>query len=93
MSRKPNLIPSRILNLALPLPVFEEMEKLLFSELENRVPFGEYSRWISQRIREHITDVPVDLALFIPDCTPGVFILRGDKDTVKVLLTFLQRVS
>lgn len=90
MSRKPNLIPSKVLNLALPLPLFEQMENFLFSDLEGRVPHGEYSRWLSQRIRDYFSEIPFDLALLIPSCPPGVFLLRGDAKAVEVLLTYLK---
>jgi hypothetical protein len=72
MSRRPNLIPSIQLNVALPEDVHTQLTLHLFSELEGRVPLGAYQRFITERIREYFQHRRLDLAPFA-NCDPGLF--------------------
>ena len=72
MPKPPNPIPSRVLNVALPLPVFTQMMLHLNSDLEGRVPHGAYSRFISELIREHFAKQTLDIGQLIgPTSSPA----------------------
>ena len=86
MPKPPNPIPSRVLNVALPLPVFTQMALHLNSDLEGRVPHGAYSRFISELIREHFAKQTLDIGQLIgPHFQPGVFIVQGEPATIELL--------
>lgn len=86
MPKPPNLIPSKQLNVALPLPVFTQMTLHLHSDLEQRVPHGAYSRFITELIREYFSTRVVDIGPRVdPHLQPGVFLLRGEPATLELL--------
>ena len=84
MSRRPNTIPSVMLNVALPQPVHTRLTLHLFSELEGRVPLGAYQRFLSERIEEFFRRRHLDLAPWA-GTDPGTFIVSGDQLTLAVL--------
>ena len=84
MPKRPNIIPSQQLNLALPLPVYTQLTAHLFSELENRVPHGAYSRFMVELIRGHFTAKHLDLAPFM-NGDPGAFIVSGSPEAIAAL--------
>lgn len=79
-----NIIPSQQLNVALSLPAYTQLSAHLFSTLENRVPHGAYSRFISERLREYFSSQQLDLAPFI-NGDPGAFVVSGTPEAIKVL--------
>ena len=81
MARRPNLIPSQQLNLALPLPVFTQLSAHLYSTLEQRVPHGAYSRFLTDLVREYFTSHHLDLAPYT-GVAPGSLILSGSPEAV-----------
>lgn len=81
MSRRPNLIPSVQLNLALPLDTHTKLTAHLYSELEGRVPLGAYQRFLVERIREYFHHEHIDLAPW-SDVPPGLFTVSGDPLTI-----------
>jgi len=84
--KPPNLIPSKQLNVALPLPVFTQLTLHLHSDLEQRVPHGAYSRFITELLREHFASKVVDIGVRQdPPLTPGVYLLRGEPATIELL--------
>ncbi len=86
MPRPPNLIPSKVLNVALPLPVFTQMMLHLNSDLEGRVPHGAYSRFLAELLRDYFNTKAVDIGPRVnPDFPPGVYLLRGDAATIELL--------
>ena len=84
MPKRPNIVPSQQLNVALPLPIFTQLSAYLFSELETRVPHGAYSRFISERIRTYFAEKTLDLAPFI-NGDPGAFIVSGSPEAIMQL--------
>ena len=84
MSRRPNLIPSRLLNVALPEDVLGRLALHLYSDLEQRVPHGAYSRFLTERIREHFAAQYLDLAPWT-NADPGAFIVSGPPEAIALL--------
>lgn len=84
MSRKPNLIPSLLLNVALPLPLHTQLTVHLYSDLEQRVPHGAYSRWLAERVREYFHNERLDLAPYL-NCAAGAFIVEGTPEAIYAL--------
>lgn len=89
MSRRPNPVPSQQLNVALPLPVFTQLSMHLYSELEQRVPLGAYSRFLTDLIRQHFTVGHLDLAPFL-GTTPGAFIISASPEAIAALEAHLR---
>jgi len=86
MPKPPNLIPSKQLNLALPLPIFTRLSLELNSDLEGRVPHGAYSRFLGELIRNHFEQGEVDLAPWLGEDIPaGIYVLRGPKEALEAL--------
>ena len=81
MSRRPNLIPSVQLNLALPLDTHTKLTAHLYSELEGRVPLGAYQRFLVERIREYFHHEHLDLAPW-SSVDSGLLIVSGDPLTI-----------
>ncbi len=52
MPKPRNIIPTQLLNVAIPLPSHTRLTLHLYSELEQRVPHGAYSRFITERLDE-----------------------------------------
>lgn len=84
MSRRPNLIPTQQLNVALPLPVYTEMTLHLYSDLELRVPHSAYSRFLTDRIREYFTQTHLDLAPYVGAPT-GSYVVSGSPEAMQAL--------
>lgn len=92
MPKTPNLIPSKHLNVALPLPVLTQLNLELYSELEGRVPHGAYSRFLTELIREHFASRVIDIGPRVSSHLPaGVFLLRGEPSTIELLEQELPR--
>ena len=84
MSRRPNLIPSVVLNLALPQPEHTRLTLHLFSDLEGRVPLGAYQRFFSDRINEFFAHRQLDLAPWA-GTEPGEFVVSGSASAIEAL--------
>lgn len=54
MPRPRKTIPSRKIHLALPAPLLAEIDLLLFSPLEGRVPHGAYSELMAELLQAHL---------------------------------------
>lgn len=86
MPKPPNLIPSKQLNVALPLPLLTQLNLELYSELEGRVPHGAYSRFLVELIRRHFAEQVIDIGPRIsPHLPSGVFLVRGEPSTLELL--------
>lgn len=84
MPRRPNLIPSQMLHLALPLPVLTQLNLHLYSELEACIPRGAYQRFFVERLREFFSSNQLDLAPFA-GTEPGAFVVSGSPEAISVL--------
>lgn len=84
MAKRPALIPSQQLNVALPLPLYTQLTGHLYSALEGRVPHGAYSRFMIEVLREYFASRQLDLAPFAAT-DPGAFLVRGSPETLEIL--------
>ncbi len=84
MSRKANLIPSKQLNVALPMPLYTQLALALYSDLEQRVPYGAFSAFLSERVREYFTHQHLDLAPFLGS-ESGALIVSGTPEAIAAL--------
>jgi len=90
MPRPPNIIPSQQLNVALPLPLYAKLGAHLYSELEQRVPHGGYSRFLINLLRSFFSQSHLDLAPWI-DSDPGAFVVSGAPEAIEALRLTLER--
>lgn len=76
---KPSLDPRVRLTLVLPETLRTRLDLLLFSELEGRVPKGNYQRFFIERLREFFEWRRLDLAPY--GFPPGYFV-AGPKEII-----------
>ena len=88
MSRHANLIPSKQLNVAIPLPLFTRMTAELYSELECRVPHGAYSRCLIDLLQLHFAQKHLDLAPYAGTAA-GACVVSGTPETLTLLIEHL----
>ena len=93
MSRRPNPIPSVQLNVALPLDVHTRLSAHLSSELEQRVPFGAYQRFLVELIRERFDGKSLDLAPFLEGVPADTFRVSGTTEAILALKYKLMEAS
>lgn len=92
MSRRPNLIPSQPLNVALSLPLYTQLSAHLYSELEGRVPYGAYSRFVQELVRDYFNTRHFDLSEVV-DLMPGECIVSGTSEAISTLRETLQSLG
>ena len=90
MTRPKNVTPSKPLTFMLPAPTLAQLTLHLFSEAENRVPHGAYSRFIGARIDEYFTHRRLDLAPYI-SAEAGAFIVSGSPEAIAALKQRLEK--
>lgn len=90
MPKRPNLIPSLPLNTVIPLPLYTQLAAQLYSDLEQRVPHGAYSRFIAERLREYFATEALDLAeyLRVPQDT---HLVRGSSAAIAALRELIKQ--
>lgn len=84
MGKHANLIPSQQLNVALPQPLYVQLCAHLYSDLEQRVPHGAFSRFLTERLREYFTQEHLDLAQYV-NCDIGTFVINGSPEAINAL--------
>ena len=84
MSKRPNIIPSQQLNVALPLPLYSKLSAHLYSDLEQRVPHGAYSRFLIDLLQQFFSQSQLDLAPYV-GTDPGAFCVSGSPEAITVL--------
>jgi len=89
MPKPANLIPSKQLNVALPLPLFTQLSLALTSDLEGRVPHGAYSRFLQDLLRAHFERAELDLNTYASMVPPGVYVLSGPPASVEAFQKLL----
>lgn len=89
MAKTPNIIPSKQLNVALPLPMYVRISAHLFSELEGRVPHGAYSRFLIDLIQVHFAERAIDLAPYVGS-EPGTLQITGTPEAIAALTKVLE---
>lgn len=89
MSKRASIIPSQQLNVALPLPLYTQLSAYLYSDLEQRVPHGAYSRFLIELLRRRFTERSLDLAPFAASA-PGAWIVYGSPEAIAALTKTLK---
>jgi hypothetical protein len=89
VAKTPNLIPSKALNVALPLPLLVKLSGHLYSELEGRVPHGAYSRFLIDLLQVHFAEQALDLAPYTGSA-PGTLQVTGTPEAIKALTLRLE---
>ena len=89
MAKTPNLIPSKPLNVALPLPLLVKLSSALYSDLEGRVPHGAYSRFLIDLLQVHFTEQALDLAPYVGS-EPGTLQITGTPEAIRALTARLE---
>lgn len=84
-----NLIPSSTLNVALPQPLYLKLSAHLFSELEQRVPHGAYSRFLTNLLQAHFAHRVLDLAPYA-GTQPGGMQVTGSPEAITLLQRLLE---
>lgn len=84
MPRPKKIIPPIKVGITLPEDVYARLRLYLFSEVEGRVPQGDYQAFFIARINEFFSQRTLDLAPFA-NTDGGVFIVRGNADTIALL--------
>ena len=87
--KRPNVIPSQPLNVVLPLPLYTQLGAHLFSELEQRVPHGAFSRFMIDLLRAYFSHKTLDLSPFVGSA-PGAFLIQGSPEAIAALKTLLE---
>jgi hypothetical protein len=88
VGRRANVIPTRHLHVVLPKAELDQVDALLWSEFESRVPLGGYQKFFTTLIRQQLTQTEIDLAPYIGSL-PGEFIVRADPAAAAILLDIL----
>lgn len=89
MAKTPNIIPSKQLNVALPLPLMVRLSTHLYSDLEGRVPHGAYSRFLIDLLQVHFAERALDLAPYTGSA-PGTLQVTGTPEAIAALTKVLQ---
>jgi len=91
MSRRPNITPNVQVNVAIPQDLHGKMFLLLYSELEQRVPVGAYSRLFSELLRDYFQNRKLDLAPYLGSADSGAFLVSANPQTLSLLKTLLDK--
>ncbi|MDX2059904.1 MAG: hypothetical protein SFV24_18995 [Gemmatimonadales bacterium] len=81
MPRRPNIVPSRNLTMALPEDVFARLQLYLYSEAEQRVPQGAYQSFFVERINEFFERRAFDT---------GAGVIYGPPETIEYVKSFFE---
>lgn len=81
VSRSKNLIPSQQLCIALPLPMYSQIQAHLYSTIEGRVPYGAPSTFIGELVRGYFTHRSLDLAPFTGSAA-GAHVVSGSPEAI-----------
>lgn len=89
--RRPLITPTRNLHLHIEEPLMEQVDALLWSEAEGRVPKGEYQRFFTEAIVRMLRHRPIDLSLYTK-AFPLEHVVFGFEGTAQFLRTHLERI-
>lgn len=89
MPRMPDPIRPTKLHLGLPEDIRTQLDLVLYSPLEQRVPKGAYQRFFIDRIREFFAWTRLDLSVF---GFPQGFFVVGPREMIDSLRTQLERL-
>lgn len=88
--KRANVIPSQPLNVALPLPLYTKLGAHLYSELEQRVPHGAYSRFMIDLLQGYFSQHHLDLAPFAA-VPPGAYVVQAAPEAIALLNKLLTK--
>jgi hypothetical protein len=74
--------------LHLPLDLRTQLDLALYSEVESCVPHGEYTKFFSERVREHFGWTTLELKAF---GFPEGYFVRGPREMIETLKAALAR--
>jgi hypothetical protein len=75
-----------------PKTLHDKITALLYSELENRVPFGAHQKFLTDLLISYFTDETLDLAHYAPPkvmLLPGYALVRGQPHALASLKSLL----
>lgn len=90
MPRPKSLTPSAELRIAISQDLRTRLDEMLFSELEDRVPHGAYSRFFNLMLTQVLIFKTLDLSPFL-GTNPGEAIVRADPATLTRLKAHLEQ--
>lgn len=90
MPRPRNAVEAYKLNVSIPGTVAAKLNLHLYSETEQRIPFGAHQRFLVARIKEFFDRGSLDLSHFFHDFPTGSLVY-GPKDTIELLRRELER--
>lgn len=82
--RPPSINPARSLNTHLDERLMAQLDILLFSPLEGRIPKGAYQRFFEALLRRSFDEKELDLAPFV-GALPGEHVIRAAPETLAIL--------
>ena len=91
MSRPKNTIQTVVLNVALPAAEHARMTLHLYSDLEQRIPHGAFSRFLSDRLREYFNSERLDLAPYA-NVDAGGLLVSGTPEAIEQLREMLEQL-
>jgi len=89
MSRPAAVIPGVKLTTQIPQDLHQAFERMMWSPLQNCVPRGTWSSFISTAIRDLLRTEQLDLAPYL-DSFPGDLIVRGHPEAIRALTKRLE---
>lgn len=89
MPRPRSLTPKVSLEVQLSELTHTRLTLYLFSEIEARVPLGDYSRFVEARVREYFDHQHLDLAPFTSE-PAGAFVVSGSPEAIATLTKTLK---
>ena len=90
MARTPNPIKGMPLTTSIPEDVYGRISLYLWSDLEQRIPHGAFSRFITDRAREFFTLSQIDLAPYLGSM-PGACVVSGTPETIEHLKKWMEQ--
>lgn len=87
---RPSLHPSRPLDTHLDASLMAQLDRVLWSDVEGRVPKGAYQRFFNERLREFFGEKRLDLGPYF-GALPGDLTLRGKDEAIWRLEKWLQQ--
>jgi hypothetical protein len=79
-----NIIPTTQLCVRITEPLKAQLDLLLYSAVEGRVPKGKHQEFITQLLNDYFNSRRLDLAPFM-NGDPGVFSVRGSVESIDML--------
>ena len=92
MGRMKSANPSKRVEIWLPGDLYSRVSSELWSDLEGKIPFGAWTRWLQTLADLHYNSVQIDASLYAPELPIGS-LLSGDPATISALKRLLERTS